>query len=61
MDEESRDVITKHELSVSRFRYKSALKDDGPFGSQFINYPYSFDTGLEFNKEDTIEDKLLMT
>jgi CRISPR-associated endonuclease/helicase Cas3 len=59
-NEESRDEVTKHELSISRYRYQSGLKDDGPFGSKFIDYPYSFEKGLEFNKEEKLEDKLSM-
>jgi CRISPR-associated endonuclease/helicase Cas3 len=48
INEQSRDVITKYELSISRFRFKNAIKDDGPFGSLFIDYPYSREKGLEF-------------
>jgi CRISPR-associated endonuclease/helicase Cas3 len=59
INETDRDKITKHELSISKFRYKSAIKDDGPFGSEFIDYPYSFEKGLEFKKEETLEDKFL--
>ncbi len=59
INEESRDVITKHELSISRYRYQSALRDEGPFGSEFIDYPYSFEKGLEFKKKETVEDKIL--
>lgn len=60
INETDRDIITKHELSISKFRYKNAIKDDGPFGSEFIDYPYSYETGLEFRKEENISDNLEM-
>ncbi len=56
--EQSRDVITKYELSISRFRFKNAIKDDGPFGSVFIDYPYSYEKGLEFETNNEISDKV---
>ncbi len=58
INETDRDKITKHELSISRFRYNNALKDDGPYDSKFIDYPYSLEKGLEFRKDETIEDNL---
>jgi CRISPR-associated endonuclease/helicase Cas3 len=61
INEADRDKITKHELSISKFRYKSAIKDDGPFGSKFIDYPYSYKKGLEFNKEKDLTDNLFHT
>lgn len=53
INEESRDVISKHELSINRYRYKSAIKIDGPFGSEFIDYLYSDEKGLQFRDRDT--------
>ncbi|WP_069133414.1 CRISPR-associated helicase/endonuclease Cas3 [Rhodohalobacter halophilus] len=58
IDETNRDKITKHELSISRYRYQSTLSDDGPYGSKFINYPYSFEKGLEFNGDDILEENV---
>lgn len=58
INETDRDKITKHELSISRFRYSNALIDDGPYDSEFIDYPYSFEKGLEFKKDESVEDNL---
>jgi len=60
IDEADRDKISKHELSISKFRYKSAIKDDGPFGSKFINYPYSYGKGLVFKKKEDLSDNIEM-
>lgn len=56
INEESRDVITMHELSISRFRFKDASRYDGPLGSKFIDYPYSYKKGLEFRIEKDISN-----
>lgn len=53
-----RDKITKHELSISRFRYNNALKADGPYDSKFIDYPYSLDKGLNFKEEKEVSDNV---
>jgi len=58
INEESRDIITKYELSISRFRFNNAIKDDGPFGSVFIDYPYSREKGLEFNTNNELSDNV---
>lgn len=58
INETSREEISKHELSISRFRYSSLQKYDGPFESKFVDAPYSFEKGLEFKKED-ISDKYM--
>lgn len=58
INETDRDKITKHELSIRRYRYQSVIKDDGPFGSTFIDYPYSLEKGLEFNTNNELSDKV---
>ncbi|MEX0607957.1 MAG: CRISPR-associated helicase Cas3' [Balneolaceae bacterium] len=59
--ETNRDRIVKHELSIRKYRFDAVRSEDGPFKSKFIDYPYSFEKGLEFKKKDTIEDQLFMT
>lgn len=56
ISETSRDELTKHELSISKFRFDLLQKYDGPFGSKFIDAPYSFEKGLEFKKQEDISD-----
>ena len=56
--EADRDKITKHELSISKYRYKSAIKDDGPLDSEFIDYPYTLEKGLEFKEEKDLSDNV---
>lgn len=58
INETDRDKITEHELSISRHRYNNALKDNGPYDSKFIDYPYSLEKGLEFRKNQKIEDSV---
>jgi CRISPR-associated endonuclease/helicase Cas3 len=59
INEKSRDIISKHELSIKRYRSKNAVTKVGPFNSVFIDYPYSFEKGLEFKKEQNIEDQYM--
>lgn len=48
VDEDERDEIIKYELSIIKYRVQSAITEKGPFNSIFIDYPYSYEKGLEF-------------
>lgn len=56
--ETNRDRIVKHELSIRKYRFDSVQSEDGPFKSKFIDYPYSYEKGLEFNNKDTLSNNI---